>query len=248
MLAKDKIKLLQRELNIANMGKRKLNDQIIRSYQEISRLKNFESENKSLKRDKTELLEELQKASKENHKLQKKLIKMYENNQYSNEIQNDSEFESPVMDDSQFLQNSQLCSNSKDSRIMDFNVNKSTDHYEDEYTPGNSKSMIMTRKVDRSKYLTLNPRLNNSMVSDRGVNRFQKKILYEKDKEIEDKNQEIDEISQKYEIKIRELNKSRNEERNKYETKLQEFGKSIKTITKRKRIRNFTSRAKTPIS
>lgn len=43
MLAKDKIKLLQHELNIVNIEQRKLNDNIIRSYQEIFRLKKIEN-------------------------------------------------------------------------------------------------------------------------------------------------------------------------------------------------------------
>lgn len=248
MLAKEKIKLLQRELNISNMERRKLNDQIVRSYKEISRLKNFESENKSLKRDKTELLEELQKASRENHKLQKKIIKLYEVNSYGNEAPNGSDFESPLTDDDQILQDSQLFSNSEDRNVIDFNMNKSTDYYEDEGTPGNSKSMVMSKRVDRNKYLNSNPRLNETVVSERGVNRFQKKILLDKEKEIEVKNQEIYDISRKYEYKIRELNKSRNDDRDKYETKLQGLGKSFKTLTHRKRVRNINSRAMTPVS
>ena len=250
LLAKEKIKILQKELNIANMERRKLSDQMVKAYQEISRLKNFENENKSLKKDKTELLEELQKSSKENHKLQKKLIKLYENSHNTPIESNlDSDLESPIINESQMLGHSRIFSNSRGS-LVDFNLNKSNDYYEDEPSLINSKSMMLdTKGIDKSKYLTnSNTRLNETMVSyDRGVNRFQKKILIEKDKEIDDKNREIDEISRKYEDKLRDLNKSRNEERDKYEKKLKSFGRSFKTLTSKRKQRYLTGRVKTPV-
>mmetsp|Transcript_28231 Transcript_28231/g.28027 ORF Transcript_28231/g.28027 Transcript_28231/m.28027 type:complete len:178 (+) Transcript_28231:3-536(+) len=85
------------------------------------------------------------------------------------------------------------------------------------------------------------------MISDRSTNRFQKKILLDKDREIDSKNKEIEDVTKKYEEKIRELNKSRNDEREKYETKLQGLGKSFKTLTTRNKGRNLKARAKTPI-
>lgn len=60
------------------MEKAKVEKQLYRSYEEITRLKNLESENRDLKKEKLEILEELRKASKENKQLNDKLIRLME--------------------------------------------------------------------------------------------------------------------------------------------------------------------------
>mmetsp|Transcript_28119 Transcript_28119/g.24848 ORF Transcript_28119/g.24848 Transcript_28119/m.24848 type:complete len:134 (+) Transcript_28119:337-738(+) len=132
---------------------------------------------------------------------------------------------------------------------MDLSMNKSTDYYEEDFNAANSKSVMIDNKLNKSKYLTTNRRLNETTVSyDRSVNRFQKKILVDKDRELDDKDKEIEEISQGYENKIRDLNKSRNDERNKYEEKLNGLGRSFKTLASKRKMKcSTTKRANTPI-
>lgn len=251
MLAKDKIKLLQKELTTANMEKKRVSEQLLRSYQEISRLKIYENENKSLKKDRLDLLEELRKSNKENQKLQTKLICFFENNKYG-DSQQDSDFESPI-NENHYMSNSRIFSNSKDKSQLEFNMDKSADLDDDEFYNENSKSMMISnnhkKNISLSKYLNGKGRLNETVVSsDRNMNRFKKKFILEKDKEIEDKNKEIEEISKKYEDKIQELNKSRNEERTKYEQKLQGLSSNFKTFSHKRRGKHLTQRANTPVS
>jgi len=97
-----------------------------------------------------------------------------------------------------------------------------------------------------SRYLTIPSRLNETTISaDRNMNRFTKKVIVQKDKELEEKTKEIDEITKKYEDKIKELNISRNEDREKFEKQLQTF-KIVKP--NRRPFRGNTTRAKTPVS
>ena len=227
--------------------------------QEISRLKNFENENKSLRNDRLDLLEELRKSNKENQKLQTKLINYYETSKYDEGSQNDSDYESPG-NENQILRHSQLMSNSKDRSGIDLNIDKSAE-FNESMLIENSKSMMISnghkKHISLSKYLNMPSRLNETMISsDRHMNRFNKKVLQEKEKEIDNKNREIENISKRYEDKIRELNKSRNEERDKYEQKLTKLGSSFKNLTRNKhsaRSKNYntvsslTQRAATPV-
>jgi hypothetical protein len=234
-------------------------DQLIKSYQEISRLKNYENENKSLRNDRLDLLEELRKLNKENQKLQTKLINYYETSKYDDGSQNDSDYESPN-NDNQVLRHSQLLSTSKDRSGLDLNIDKSAE-FNESMQIENSKSMMVNnghkKHISLSKYLNIPSRLNETMISsDRHMNRFNKKVFFEKEKEIEDKNREIEHISNRYEEKIRELNKSRNEERANYEHKLTNLSSSFKALTRNKnsaRSKNYNTinshaqRAITPV-
>ena len=255
MLAKDKIKLLQKELSNALMEKKKVSDQLIRSYQEISRLKNYENENKSLKKDRLELLDDLRKSNKENQHLQIKLINYYETSKYGDDSQNDSDYGSPINNENQVLQNSNFMSNSKDRSGFDFNPDKSADFEESGFIGDNSKSMMISsghrKQTSLSKYLSIPSRLNETAISsDNNINRFKKKVILEKEKEIEEKNREIDDVTKRYEDKISELNKSRNDERTNYETKLKNLGSSFKNLTRNKNrgMRFNTQRAMTPVN
>lgn len=236
-----------------------MSDQLLKSYQEITRLKIFENENKSLRNDRLDLLEELRKLNKENQKLQTKLINYYETSKYDEGSQNDSDYESPN-NENQILRHSQLLSTSKDRSGLDLNIDKSAE-FNESMLIENSKSMMINnghkKHISLSKYLNMPSRLNETMISsDRHMSRFNKKILTEKEKEIENKNKEIEQISKRYEEKIRELNKSRNDERENYEKKLTKLGSSFKTLTRNKmsaRSKNYntinshTHRAVTPV-
>lgn len=92
-----------------------------------------------MRKDKIDLLEELQRANKENYKLQKNIVKLYEANRYSYETSPDSHFESQVIADGQNQENSQLFLNLKHQSLIDFSMNKPTEYYEDEDTPERSK-------------------------------------------------------------------------------------------------------------
>lgn len=172
VLAIEKIKLLQKEIKIEKIEKKKLSDQLFRSYNEISYLKNFERENKSLKKEKTELLEEIRQLNRENHKLSTKIMKTYEKSQYGGgDFQGDSDFESPAQEN--------------------HNYENSLDCDESGFLISNSQSMMMPtghkKNISLAKYLN-NSKLNETTISvDRSMNRFHKKILVEKDKEIEEK-------------------------------------------------------------
>jgi hypothetical protein len=236
VLAIEKIKLLQKEIKIEKIEKKKVSDQLFRSYNEISFLKNFERENKSLKKEKTELLEEIRQLNRENHKLSTKIMKTYEKSQYGGDIrgdiQGDSDFESPAQEN--------------------HNYENSLDHDESGFLISNSQSMIMPtghkKNISLSKYLN-NSKLNETTISmDRSMNRFHKKILVEKDKEIDEKNKEMEEISRVYEEKLLDLNKSRTEERSKYEKNLKEIGSGLKVKSHKRNRRIVTNRTQTPIN
>lgn len=96
---------------------------------------------------------------------------------------------------------------------------------------------------------TAQTRLNETMVLDKGMNRFNKKVLLQKDKELEEKTKEVDNISRKYEAKINQLNKSRNQDREKYENQIKSLRDDVKTIKNRHKYkkRPITTRANTPV-
>lgn len=197
------------------------------------------------------MLEELRRSNKENQKLQNKLILMYENSG----CQNDSDQESPGIENQFFNNNISRygMSNAKEDNLVLNLDEKSYDLEDDSFNIDNSKSMMMSRNEHShnnslSRFLTIPSRLNETVISnDKKMNKFNKKVLIQKDKEIEEKSREIDEISKKYEAKINELNKSRNEDRQKYAKEIEQFRTDTLMMKSGKSRPSTTKASKTPI-
>lgn len=147
-------------------------------------------------------------------------------------------------------------SNAKDENLLGLVGDKSYEMEDEGFSIENSKSMMLSRN-DRgntsllSRYLTIPSRLNETVISsDRTPNRFSKKIILQKDKEIEEKQKELEDISLKYEEKLSELNKSRNEDREKYEKQIKSFRSELHTIkhNKSRYHRQAATRSNTPVA